>query len=167
MHHSPTFTTLLYKRVKFYCQYDRCFEGYVYAVDPESGNYVIYENSGKGENLPTVICAWAIKFTEVIEDELPDKFRRFFDGLHNIETGNDVEDRSNPLPFSESLEERKKYLIDLFQANFIELKPEMNDVFSVNGVVFIHPPYTIETCSSTNVVALDRVKKLLRSIDPS
>ncbi|KER24303.1 gemin6 protein, partial [Opisthorchis viverrini] len=167
MHHSSTFTALLDKRVKFHCQYDRCFEGYVYAVDPESGNCVIYENPEKGENLPTVICAWAIKFTEVIEDELPEKVRGFFDGLHSIETGNDVEDRSNPLPSSESFEERRKHLIDLFQANFIELKPEMNDVFSVNGVVFIHPPYTIDTCSSTNVVALDRVKKLLRSIGPS
>lgn len=79
----------------------------------------------------------------------------------------------NPIPndtdtkplSADQLEIRRIKLMELFAANRVDLTQEADGVLSVNNVVSISPPYSVNHCTGTNVIVLDRVKKLMCSID--
>ncbi|TPP65223.1 hypothetical protein FGIG_12361, partial [Fasciola gigantica] len=100
-----------------------------------------------------------------------EKIRERFEELDNLFTPN--EHANNPIPDDgishqlspDQLEKRRVKLMELFAANRVDLTQQDDGVLSVNSVVFISPPYTVNHCTGSNVVVLNRVKNLVRGID--
>lgn len=61
--------------------------------------------------------------------------------------------------------DRKEKLITWLQTNHlrIENSPSNSAIVIENGVALIQPPFTIDTCESTNEIVLDRVRALVES----
>ncbi|KAF5403997.1 hypothetical protein PHET_02276 [Paragonimus heterotremus] len=158
-------TSLINKRVKFFCQYGRCFEGFVYTVDPNSGNCIIYPDPVEQPNSPLIICGWAIMKTEVIQSELPIDVAKVFDRLSNDMLLEHTQNESKYSLSPEVIQARKHKLLDLFRTHQIELSVSEPDVLTVNNVVFINPPYTAESCTGNNIIVLNRVRKLIENLN--
>lgn len=55
---------LTHKRVKLHCVGDKVFDGFVYIVDPVSGNFILYTK--KEESFyPIIVCRSSIEKIEV------------------------------------------------------------------------------------------------------
>ncbi|KAA3678404.1 gem associated protein 6 [Paragonimus westermani] len=160
-----TLTSLINKRVKFHCQYGRCFEGFVYTVDPNSGNCIIYPDPVEQPNSPLIICGWAIMKTEVVQFELPADVAKVFDRFSNEMLSEHTRNESKCFLSPEAIQARKHKLLDLFQTHQIELSMSEPDVLTVNNVVFINPPYTVESCTGSNIIVLNRVRKLIENLN--
>ena len=65
---------------------------------------------------------------------------------------------------SEDLLKRRNKLHQLLELNRLPVCIEENDVLSVvNGIAFIEPPYTVDSCRSTNTIVLDRVMRIVET----
>jgi hypothetical protein len=65
----------------------------------------------------------------------------------------------------ENLNEKRIKLIDLLEKNRIPIKLSDDNIISIMDSVFIHSPYNIENCESTNEIILNRVLKLLQQLN--
>ncbi|VDP89803.1 unnamed protein product [Echinostoma caproni] len=167
----PSITYPIGKRVRLYCDSNRTFEGYVYTIDPVSGNYVIFRSLDH-PYAPTIVSGEMVSRVEELESPIPrDKISSLFEKFDAEFALGEQPDRLtfdcslSQMPDTDELERRRLKVIQLFSANRIDLVKEENGVLSVNNVVFIAPPYTINHCTGSNVVVLNRVKKLMESIE--
>ncbi|CAL8102575.1 unnamed protein product [Calicophoron daubneyi] len=154
------------RKVRLRCKNDKVFEGFVYTVDPKSGNFVLLQTD-RDPPLLAIVCSWAIKGIEILESELPSDVSELFQSLPDRLNQGTL--RTNPasadtVVSSEVVQQRRERLIEMFKSDGIELIEVEPGVFSVNDVVFIEPPYSVESCSGKNVLVLDRVKKLVMTL---
>lgn len=105
--------------------------------------------------------------SEISLHEVQDRFAELdFMFTPSEQVHNPIPNDTDTKPLSaDQLEIRRIKLMELFAANRVDLTQEADGVLSVNNVVSISPPYSVNHCSGTNVIVLDRVKKLMCSID--
>ena len=99
-----------------------------------------------------------IENIELIEDNNPLNTDELFQSL--FQTINIEQPKEN-------LNEKRLKLIDLLEKNRIPIKLSDNNIISIMDSVFIHSPYNIENCESTNEIILNRVMKLMQQLNKS
>jgi hypothetical protein len=99
-----------------------------------------------------------IENIELIEDNNPLNTDELFQSL--FQTINIEQPKEN-------LNEKRIKLIDLLEKNRIPIKLSDNNIISIMDSVFIHSPYNIENCESTNEIILNRVMKLMQQLNKS
>ncbi|CAH8467336.1 unnamed protein product [Dicrocoelium dendriticum] len=157
--------TLVNKRVQFYCQFNRCFEGVVYTVDPASGNYVIFPDPIEHPSSFTILSAWSVEKTVVVEELPSERTLQAFDSLSRQLEQHCSTEPCEGVSDSDVMADRKARILQLFRSNQMDVTLQDVDIVTLNGLVSIHPPYTPESCTGSNVIVLDRVRKLIQSVD--
>ena len=99
-----------------------------------------------------------IENIELIEDNNPLNTDELFQSL--FQTINIEQPKEN-------LNEKRIQLIDLLEKYRIPIKLSDNNIISIMDSVFIHSPYNIENCESTNEIILNRVMKLMQQLNKS
>ena len=63
-----------------------------------------------------------------------------------------------------NLIERRNDLIAWLNKNRLPVKLDQNNVINILDSVFIHCPYDLDNCQSTNEIILDKVRQLVQSL---
>lgn len=105
-----------------------------------------------------------------MDDQISSKLQDYFTSLSfKLDKFDGMPDQVEQLTIDQ-LKKRRLAVIDLFSKNHINLKSHTNngdesDVLSIFDSVFIKPPYKVESCFGQNVIALNRVKRLISDLD--
>ena len=68
---------------------------------------------------------------------------------------------------NENLDEKRKNLVDWLIKNRIPIKCSDDNLINIMDSVFIHSPYNIENCESTNEIILNKVINLIKQLKES
>ena len=141
--------------------------GECFTVDPISKSVVVLtQDSRECTNyFPKVILTHAIRSIEI--EEMPSSFstshyEQFKDKFSNFVFGNKTDQSDCIQP--EEISCRQKKLQDWLELNRLPVSIANDNILSVvNGLALIEPPYTVESCRSTNTIVLDRVMRIVKS----
>ncbi|XP_014604527.1 PREDICTED: gem-associated protein 6-like [Polistes canadensis] len=125
------------------------YTGIVYTVDPVSESVVLLQTKEENHHNLKLVFGHAIKnieLTEQAETSLPELFQLSTNQLSLP----DIKKRKNIV---------KEYLL---KSRFPVI--DIDDILYIEDSVSIKPPYDAEHCVSTNVIVLNRIQDILRSI---
>nr|CAH8866018.1 unnamed protein product [Trichobilharzia regenti] len=155
--------SLIRKKVQLNCIGDKVFSGFVYTIDPITGNYVLYSCTN-GTYLPTIVRFQAVKSVEVLDDEIPSELNDLFDTLSPESSSSSSADELEEI--SSELKCRQEIILQLFSANHIQgVTVNARNEIIIHNAVCIKPPYTVDCCLGKNVMALESVRNLLGELD--
>ncbi|CAH8567102.1 unnamed protein product [Schistosoma turkestanicum] len=163
---------LINKLIRLYCIEDRIFNGFLYTVDPKTGNYVLFSQIN-GKYQPTIVRYEAVERLETLDGEMPPELQNIFDSFTSVDEFSlniDEEIRTkspvvNTLT-SDELNCRREKIIKLFSSNHLnEVVLNDRNELVIHNVVFIKPPYNVDCCSGKNMIILDRVKNLISKLE--
>ncbi|CAH8677150.1 hypothetical protein MS3_00004338 [Schistosoma haematobium] len=165
-------STLINKMIRLYCIEDRIFSGFLYTVDPKTGNYVLFSQMN-GKYQPTIVRCEVVERVEILGDEIPSELIKIFDSFTSIDkcslnTSEEMQTTSSAIKTltSDELSCRREKIIKLFSLNHLnEVSVNDREEVVIHNVVFIKPPYNIDCCSGKNMIILDRVKNLIGKLE--
>ncbi|KAK4475146.1 hypothetical protein MN116_002231 [Schistosoma mekongi] len=166
--------TLINKHIRLYCIEDRIFNGFLYTIDPKTGNYVLFSHNN-GKYQPTIVRRDAVEKLETLDDEISLELKNMFDSFTKtnectlLKESEEMQTTSpsvaNTLS-SDELNYRREEIIKLFSLNhFNNVVLNDRNELVIHNAVFIKPPYNVECCSGRNMIILDRVKNLISKLD--
>ena len=139
----------------------KSLKGECFTIDPVTKSVVmIIQNEEDKKLFIEIVMRHAVKNIE-IEENLPidvtllTEFKmslngKLFGGMDNFS--------------EESLGKRKNTLLAWLKKNQLPVElTDSNSLSVVNGVAMIEPPYTVESCRSTNTIVLDKVMKMIKA----
>ncbi|CAH8679222.1 unnamed protein product [Schistosoma rodhaini] len=165
-------STLIDKMIRLYCIEDKIFSGFLYTVDPKTGNYVLFSRMNE-KYQPTIVRREVVERLETLDDEIPSELRKIFDSFTSIDecslnTSEEMKTTSSAtktLTSDELICQREK-IIQLFSLNHLnEVSINDREEVVIHNVVFIKPPYNVDCCSGKNMIILDRVKNLISKLE--
>lgn len=139
----------------------KSLRGECFTIDPVTKSVVMIIQNNENKFVVEIIMQHAVKtirveenstFTDVLslalfKTQLNDKI---FGGMNNFD--------------KKTLNERKTILLGWLRKNQLPVQLTDSDSLSVvNGIAMIEPPYTVESCRSTNTIVLDKVMKMIRA----
>lgn len=137
--------------------------GWVYTIDPVSQSVTLLQFTGRQHDNKIkhvdVILGHFVQSIQVIDDNT-EAHSSLMDALFKPAACHT--DNLSTVEMRRRRDRVKKYLADSRVP--VELSTENGDVISVGGVLFIHPPYTVDCCFSTNEIILGRIQKLLQGV---
>ncbi|TNN15855.1 Gem-associated protein [Schistosoma japonicum] len=153
---------------------NRIFNGFLYTVDPKTGNYVLFSHTN-GKYQPTIVRRDAVEKLETLDDEIPLELKNLFDSFTTtnectmLNESEEMQTTSSSVANTLSPDElnyRREKIIKLFSLNhFNNVVLNDRNELVIHNVVFIKPPYNVECCSGRNMIILDRVKNLISKLD--
>ncbi|CAH8658163.1 unnamed protein product [Heterobilharzia americana] len=189
MESSKDMFSLVNKQIRLYCIEDRVFTGFVYTVDPKTGNYVLYSCVNERYQ-PIVVRREAVKSLEILDGEIPLTIKNIFDSLlpstfdgeylsskkeevstkmltatteSTLDSISGKKVNLSPVTITpEELERRREKIIQLFTINHLkDLTVTDEGEIVIYNMASIKPPYHVSCCTGRNMIVLDRVKTLL------
>merc|ERR1712025_243048 len=131
--------------------------GTVYTVDPVSETVVLVKENNDGGLQLNVLMGHAVQSTEVLgecEASLREKIEKLFRSADVVNLTKD------------ELVKRRTQLYNWLIKNRIpiEVSADNEEVLSISDALYIEPPYSVESCRSTNEIVLGRVQGLIKNM---
>lgn len=163
-YHDPKdWTELVHCRVRVDTNDSKKHTGFVYTVDPVSQSLVlINSNDSNGERIHStdvsmkIILRASVKKIEVLHAADED-IKSWFNTLFRTECGEKLS--------AKDLDARKEKLKQWLEKNRIPVSVSQDQQsLSIFDALVIRPPYTAESCLSTNEIILLRIQGLVRNM---
>ncbi|CAH8865727.1 unnamed protein product [Trichobilharzia szidati] len=155
--------TLIHKKIQLNCIEDKVFSGFVYTIDPITGNFVLY-SCVNDTYLPTIVRSEAVESVTVLDDEIPLELKDLFNAISPTSSSSAAAGESGEI--SSELKCRQKRILQLFTANHIKgVTVNARNEIIIHNIVCIKPPYHVNCCLGKNVMALERIRNLLSKLD--
>eukprot|EP00058_Branchiostoma_floridae_P024604 XP_002610094.1 hypothetical protein BRAFLDRAFT_60087 [Branchiostoma floridae] len=156
-HWSPGFwRSHVYKEVEITTVDGRKHRGWVYTVDPVSESVVLVQFEEDRKKTVEMVMGHAMKGIIVVNEDI-DCHKEELD--HIFITADDTR-------FSkQDLETRRDELKQWLEKNRLPVKVsgKEGELLSISDALVIEPPYSAESCRSTNEIILGRIQALIRS----
>lgn len=137
--------------------------GFCYTIDPVTLSVILIVKDlhKSGKFITKLVTQHSVKDVMAINiplDYQGKNFEHYLERLNDALKGNSME-----LGPSEIFK-RKEKLCNWLNMNHLPVLERGDNILSVvNGVAMIEPPYTVESCRSSNTIVLDRVMKIVKS----
>jgi gem associated protein 6 len=150
----------VYKEVRLTCTDGAARQGWVYTVDPVSECVVLVRFGESNSLTMEIVLQHAIKEMTIVDHD-SEKHRAQLDQLFLLR-GNDS---AVVLSKDETLTKRDKVKEWLLQHRIpVEVSSTNCEVLVFSDVLTVHPPYTADSCLSTNEIVLSRIQDILKQI---
>ncbi|XP_078675820.1 gem-associated protein 6-like [Branchiostoma floridae x Branchiostoma belcheri] len=154
---SPGFwRSYVYKEVEVTTVDGREHRGWVHTVDPVSESVVLVQFEEDRQTTVEIVMGHAVKGITVVNEDM-DSHREELD--HMFITADDTN-------FSKhDLRTRRDDLKQWLERNRLPVKVsgKEGELLSISDALVIEPPYSAESCRSTNEIILGRIQALIRS----
>ncbi|KAI4499606.1 hypothetical protein M0802_005176 [Mischocyttarus mexicanus] len=144
------FKSYVGKEVKITADNGSLYTGIVYTVDPVSESVVLIQTKEDNNQNLQLVFGHAIKNIELTSTQVETPLSELFQFSNNRLSSSDIKKRKNIV---------KEYLL---KSRFPVV--DTDDILYIEDSVSIKPPYDAEHCVSTNVIVLNRIQDILRSI---
>ena len=140
--------------------------GECYTVDPVTKTIIILTEicNSKNSFQPQIILSNSVTKIDVGTYPLAfqgSEYQEFKKHFLNSLSGTTVNNENYSL---DHIVERKEHMKNWLEQNRLPVSLLQDDIISVvNGLALIEPPYTVDSCRSTNTIVLDRVMRIVKS----
>ena len=137
--------------------------GFCYTIDPVTLSFILIvkDLQGTGKFVTKLVIQHSVKDVMTVNiplDYQSENFENYLERLNDVLKGNSME--MDP----SEIFRRKEKLCNWLNLNHLPVLEREDNILSVvNGVAMIEPPYTVESCRSSNTIVLDRVMKMVKS----
>lgn len=137
--------------------------GFCYTIDPVTLSVILIVKDlhKSGKFITKLVTQHSVK--DVMPINIPldyqgKNFEHYLERLNDALKGNSMEMGPS------EIFKRKEKLCNWLNMNHLPVLERGDNILSVvNGVAMIEPPYTVESCRSSNTIVLDRVMKIVKS----
>ena len=137
--------------------------GFCYTVDPVTLSFILIvkDLQRTGKFITKLVIKHSVKDVMTVNiplDYQGENFELYLERLNDALRGNGM--AMDP----SEIFRRKEKLCKWLNLNHLPVLEREDNILSVvNGVAMIEPPYTVESCRSSNTIVLDRVMKIVKS----